>query len=343
MEKFIDDIRRIVEQARKKAYSATNSAMVEAYWLTGKRIVEHEQQGAERAQYGAEIIKTLSLELSTRLGRGFSETNIRNFRLFYLTFPDFPQIQQTVSAKLTWSHFQLLMRVNNDNARNYYLKESAEQNWAVRTLERNINTLYYQRLLSSQNLQPVMDEMQENTGDQQHDNRDFIRNPAVLEFLNLPTNYAYTEKQLEQSLIDNLQQFLLELGKGFAFVARQKHIRTETSDFFIDLVFYNYILKCFVIVELKTDKITHQDIGQLDMYVSMFDDLERKEGDNPTIGILLCTETDRTIAKYSVLHENEQLFASKYLPYLPTEEELAAEIEREKNILREQGVLYGYE
>lgn len=235
------------------------------------------------------------------------------------------------------------MRVNDKNARNYYLKETSEQNWAVRTLERNINTLYYQRLISSQNPKPIEEEMLENSKEVQYDTRDFIRNPTVLEFLNIPTNYAYTEQQLEQSLIDNLQQFLLELGRGFAFVARQKHIRTETSDFFIDLVFYNYILKCFVIIELKTDKITHQDIGQLDMYVRMFDDLERKDGDNPTIGILLCTETNRTIAKYSVLNESKQLFASKYLPYLPTEEELAAEIEREKRVLREQGMLYGLE
>jgi predicted nuclease of restriction endonuclease-like (RecB) superfamily len=235
------------------------------------------------------------------------------------------------------------MRVLDKKAQLYYLKEAAVQNWGVRQLERNINTLYYQRLISSQNPEPVEDEMLENTKQFKYDNRDFIRNPTVLEFLNIPTNYAYTEQQLEQSLIDNLQQFLLELGKGFAFVARQKHIRTETSDFFIDLVFYNYILKCFVIIELKTDKITHQDIGQLDMYVRMFDDLERKEGDNPTVGILLCTETDRTIAKYSVLNESKQLFASKYLPYLPTEEELAAEIEREKNVLRERGVVYGME
>jgi predicted nuclease of restriction endonuclease-like (RecB) superfamily len=235
------------------------------------------------------------------------------------------------------------MRVLDKKAQLYYLKEAAVQNWGVRQLERNINTLYYQRLISSQNPEPVEDEMLENTKQFKYDNRDFIRNPTVLEFLNIPTNYAYTEQQLEQSLIDNLQQFLLELGKGFAFVARQKHIRTETSDFFIDLVFYNYILKCFVIIELKTNKITHQDIGQLDMYVRMFDDLERKEGDNPTVGILLCTETDRTIAKYSVLNESKQLFASKYLPYLPTEEELAAEIEREKNVLRERGVVYGME
>src|SRR5690606_41776312 len=184
-------------------------------------------------------------------------------------------------------------------------------------------------LLSSQNLQPVMDEMQENTGDQQHDNRDFIRNPAVLEFLNLPTNYAYTEKQLEQSLIDNLQQFLLELGKGFAFVARQKHIRTETSDFYIDLVFYNYILKCFVIIDIKADKLAHQDIGQIDMYVRMYDDLEKSDTDNPTIGILLCADTDNVIAKYSVLNDNKKLFASKYQLYLPTEQQLLDEVKKE--------------
>src|SRR5690606_32657829 len=212
----------------------------------------------------------------------------------------------------------------------YYLKEASDQNWAVRTLERNLNTLYYQRLISSQKPESVEDEMLDKTKEFRHDNRDFIRNPTVLEFLNAPSNYIYTEQQLEQSLIDNLQQFLLELGKGFSFVARQKHIRTETQDFFIDLVFYNYILKCFVIIELKTNKLTHQDIGQLDMYVRMFDDLETTESDNPTIGILLCTETDSTIAKYSVLKENLQLFANKYLPYLPTEDELVAEIEREK-------------
>ena len=237
-------------------------------------------------------------------------------------------------AQLTWSHIRLIMRVESDQARAYYLQETAQQHWSVRTLERNINTLYYQRLLASQMREAVKEEMQLKTAEFQQDPHEFIKNPTVLEFLNIPTHYAYNENELENSLINNLQQFLLELGKGFAFVARQKHIRTETQDFFIDLVFYNYILKCFVIVELKTDKITHQDIGQLDMYVRMFDDLERSETDNPTLGILLCTKTDETIAKYSVLAENKHLFATKYLPFLPTEEELVAEIEREKQILR---------
>jgi predicted nuclease of restriction endonuclease-like (RecB) superfamily len=245
-------------------------------------------------------------------------------------------IWQTLSVKLSWSHFERLIRVENEQARNYYLKEAAKQNWSVRTLDRNISTQYYHRLLSSQIKEPVIMEMQEKSKDLQADKFEFIKNPSVLEFLNLPSNIGYTERELEKALIDNLQKFLLELGKGYAFVEHQQLIRTETSDFYIDLVFYNYILKCFIIIELKTYKITHQDIGQLDMYVRMYDELKRQETDNPTIGILLCTETDRTIAKYSVLNQSQQLFASKYMQYLPTEEELAAEIEREKTIIKLQ-------
>ena len=221
------------------------------------------------------------------------------------------------------------------------MTEAAQQNWSISTLDRNISTLYYQRLLSSQNKEEVKLEMEEKTLKLAASPQDFIINPTVLESLSLPSSKSYTEKQLERSLIDNLQDFLLELGKGFAFVARQKHIHTETQDFYIDLVFYNYILKCFVIVELKTHKLTHQDIGQLDMYVRMFDDLERGENDNPTMGILLCTETDQTVVKYSILNDNKQIFANKYLPYLPTEEELAAEIERDKNVFMEEKAKYG--
>lgn len=281
-----------------------------------------------RANYGEQIIAQLSKEL----GKGFSERTLRDYRKFYLLFPEQKDLAH-VCAKLSWSHIRLIMRVENTQARDYYLQETAEQHWSVRTLERNINTLYYQRLLASQRKDIVVEEMQQKTAEFQQDPYEFIKNPAVLEFLNIPTHYAYNENDLEKNLINNLQQFLLELGKGFAFVARQKHIRTETQDFYIDLVFYNYILKCFVIIELKTDKITHQDIGQLDMYVRMFDDLEKSETDNPTIGILLCTQTDQTIAKYSVLAENKHLFATKYMPYLPTEEELAEEIEHQKQIL----------
>lgn len=328
---FIAEIKAILEQARQKAYSATAFAMIEGYWLMGKRIVEQEQQGKQRAEYGQELLK----KLSANLGKGYGPRMLRDIRQFYLSFADEKDLAH-MCAKLNWSHIRTIMRVTDKNARAYYLKEANVNHWSVRTLERNINSLYYQRLLSSQHQEPVQEEMQEKTAAFQADKYEFIKNPSVLEFLNLPTHKAYTEQQLEQALIDNLQHFLLELGKGFSFVARQKHIRTETSDFFIDLVFYNYILKCFVIVELKTDKITHQDIGQLDMYVRMFDDLERPKEDNPTIGILLCTETDKTIAKYSVLSESKQLFASKYLPYLPTEEELIQEIEREKQFFKEQ-------
>lgn len=329
LQKCITDIKQILLQAQQKAYQATAFAMIEGFWRIGRRIVEEEQQGSIRANYGEQVIAQLSKEL----GKGFSERTLRDYRRFYLFFPDQDNLAH-MCAKLTWSHIRLIMRVESDQARAYYLQETAQQHWSVRTLERNINTLYYQRLLASQMKEAVKEEMQLKTAEFQQDPHEFIKNPTVLEFLNIPTHYAYNENELENSLINNLQQFLLELGKGFAFVARQKHIRTETQDFFIDLVFYNYILKCFVIVELKTDKITHQDIGQLDMYVRMFDDLEKSETDNPTLGILLCTKTDETIAKYSVLAENKHLFATKYLPFLPTEEELVAEIEREKQILR---------
>jgi len=354
-ENYIEEIKQILAQARQKAYTAVNTAMVEAYWLIGKRIVEEEQNGKERAAYGKEVIKIVSLELTKEFGKGFSETNIKYFRQFFNCFPELirhslsdkfedREISHSVSdefeqinfTRLNWTHIRQILRVTSKEAQLWYLQEAAQQNWSVRTLDRNISTLYYQRLISSQKKDLVEQEMKENTTQFKNQPADFIKNPTVLEFLNLPTSKAYTELELEQALIDNLQQFLLELGKGFSFVARQKHIRTESADFFIDLVFYNYILKCFVIVELKTNKLTHQDIGQLDMYVRMFDDLERPEGDNPTIGILLCTETDNTIAKYSVLNENKQLFSNKYLPFLPSEEELIAEIEREKLIIQQR-------
>jgi len=332
---YVDDIRSIIHAARSKTYSAVNAAMCEAYWLIGKRIVEEEQQGKHRADYGKEIIRKLSQALTQEFGTGFGERSLRDFRQFYLTFQD-DEIWHAVRAKLTWTHFRSLMRLTDKEARQYYLTEAAEQHWTSRTLDRNISTLYYQRLLSSQKKDLVIAEMQEKTATLQDVKLDFIKNPAVLEFLGLPSNGAYLEEGLEKAIIDHLQQFLLELGKGFAFVARQQLIRTETAEFYIDLVFYNYILKCFVLIELKTGKMTHQDIGQLDMYVRMFDDIQKQEGDNPTIGILLCTETDKTIAKYSVLSDNQQLFATKFMPYLPTEDELIAEIERQKCLLKEK-------
>lgn len=300
--------------------------MVEVYWEIGRRIVEEEQNGESRAAYGKEVLKKLSLELTVEFGKGFSERSLREFRQFYSYFPDFEN-WRTVFAKLNWSHFQRVLRVSDEKARIYYLKEAAENTWSVRVLDRNISTLYFQRLVSSHknHEKTVLSEETKNLSSD-----DFIKNPTVLEFLNLPSGYSYSEASLEKALIDNLQKFILELGKGFAFVERQQHIKTDTADFYIDLVFYNFMMKCFVIIELKTNKITHQDIGQLDMYVRMYDDLKKGKDDNSTIGILLCTETDKTIAKYSVLDNNDQLFAAKYLPYLPTEEELVEEIEKER-------------
>lgn len=330
---YIQEIKQILSQARQKAYQAVNSTMVEAYWKIGERIVQEEQNGQSRAEYGKEVLQNLSIALTAEFGRGFSYRSLREIRQFYLTFSDV-QKWRTLFAKLSWSHFQRVLKVTNPQARHYYLTEAAQNGWSVRTLDRNISTLYYDRLLASQDKVSVEQEMKEKVVSLQA--ADFIKSPTVLEFLNLPTSMAYSEAELEKALIDNLQQFMLELGKGFAFVARQQHIRTELSDFFIDLVFYNYILKCFVIVELKTNKLTHQDIGQLDMYVRMYDDLHRQAGDNPTIGLLLCTENDSVVAKYSVLNQNPQLFASKYVHYLPTEAELIAEIEQQKYIFEQQ-------
>ena len=326
---YISEIKKILKDARQKAYTAVNSAMVEAYWEIGRRIVEEEQNGKERAEYGKEILQNLSKELTEEFGKGYSYRTLREIRQFYLMFSDFEK-WRTVSAKLTWSHFQKVLRVSSEKARIFYLTEAAENMWSVRTLDRNISTLYYDRIVASIDKKTVEDEMKDKTKKLQAE--EFIKNPVVLEFLDLPTNMSYTENELEKALTDDSQKFMMELGKGFAFVERQQHIRTENSDFYIDLVFYNYILKCFVIVELKTEKLTHQDIGQLDMYVRMYDDLKKQENDNPTIGLLLCTETDRTIIKYSVLNDNKNLFASKYINYLPSEEELINEIERQKTL-----------
>ena len=326
---YINEIKTILKNARQEAYTAVNLAMVEAYWKIGRRIVEEEQSGRERAEYGKEIIKNLSKELTEEFGKGFGERNIRNIRQFYVLFSDYEKWKSLIS-KLTWTHIQKVLRVSDEKVRIFYLTEAAENMWSVRTLDRNISTLYYNRIVASIDKKIVENEMKEKTKKLQAE--EFIKNPVVLEFLDLPTNMSYTENELEKALTDDIQKFMMELGKGFAFVERQQHIRTENSDFYIDLVFYNYILKCFVIVELKTGKLTHQDIGQLDMYVRMYDDLKKQENDNPTIGLLLCTETDRTIIKYSVLNDNKNLFASKYINYLPSEEELINEIERQKTL-----------
>ena len=366
---FVVALKQIVQSARTRAYAAINYAQVEANWLVGRQIVEQEQHGNARAEYGKRIIRLASEELTKEFGAGFSERTLRQFRQFYQMFPEVSfrrtplagfegstgkpvllqenecapdsansvrQIFEHDFHLLTWSHIQRIMRVDNQEARAWYLKEASDQSWSFRTLDRNINTQYYERLLLSQAKEPVVEEMKSKTKEFQADKLAFIKNPTVLEFLGLPGNSGHSEAALEQAILDNMQKFLLELGKGFAFAGRQKLIRTEAEDYFVDLVFYNYILKCFVLFDLKIGKITHQDVGQMDMYVRMFDDLERGEGDNPTIGIVLCSETDRDIARYSVLKGNEQLFASKYKLFLPTEDELRREIEHQKEIFQIQ-------
>ena len=330
---FIREIKQIIAQARQKAYTAINSAMVEAYWQMGRRIVEQEQQGKDRADYGSQLLKSLSKELTAEFGKGFSLGSLYYYRQFYQTFPE---IFATPWRILTWSHYKRLMQVSNANARTWYLKEAAEQMWSYRTLDRNIGSQYYERLLLSQHKDTVEGEMNALTAPFDKDRMEFIKNPTVAEFIGLSPNSDFTETELEGAIIGNLQKFLLELGKGFSFVARQKLVRTEKNDYFIDLVFYNYILKSFVLIDLKTTTITHQDVGQMDMYVRMYDERVRGEGDNPTIGIVLCSETDEDIARYSVLHDNDRLFASKYMLYMPTEEELREEIERQKTFFRLQ-------
>lgn len=326
MASYIDEIKIILTQARQKAYTAVNTAMVEAYWLVGKRIVDQEQHGQDRAVYGEALLKELSKALSSEFGKGFSYANLRNFRQFYLTYRN-DENCYTLCSKLTWSHNRLIMRVENELARSYYLTEAAEQGWSVRTLERNIETFYYQRILSSNKSarEPGLAQTQE----KQHP-EDFIKDPYVFEFLNIPQPDNVKESEIEAALIKDLQHFLLELGKGFSFIGRQYRISTEVDHFYIDLVFYNYLLKCFVLIDLKAGKLSHQHIGQMDMYRRMFDDLKKPDGDNPTIGIILCTEKSETVVKYSVINDNPRLFATKYMPYLPTEAELIAEIEREK-------------
>ncbi|MBT9547100.1 MAG: DUF1016 family protein [Candidatus Sericytochromatia bacterium] len=329
---LIDEIRQVLTQARQKAYASVNFIMVEAYWQIGQRIVQEEQQGQQRAGYGEALIKELSKQLSTEFGRGFGVANLWNFKQFYLTYPTEEKLY-ALSRVLTWTHYRLLMRVESPSAREYYTREASEQNWSTRQLERNIHTLYFERLLASQDKSKAL--RQQQPPERQQTN-DFIKDPYVLEFLNLPESPLVSEKELETAIITNLQQFLLEMGKGFSFVRRQYRISTESSHFYIDLVFYNYLLKCFVLIDLKIDKLSHQDIGQMDMYVRLFDDLQRAEDDNPTIGLILCTNKDETTVKYSVLKDSEQLFASKYRLILPSEDELRAELEREKRQLLAQ-------
>ena len=327
-----EDIRSILAEARRITARAVNTAMVTAYWLIGKRIVLEEQKGQDRANYGENLLKNLSKELTAEFGNGFSYANLYNMRLFYQTYTDAEKFY-TLCINLSWSHNRLIMRVSDANAREWYLREAASANWSVRELERNINSFYYQRHLESGSVKSENATQCVANSDVLNP-RQLMKDPYVLEFVGLPQSPEHSEHDLEEALITHLQEFMLELGKGFSFVKRQYRISTETSHFYIDLVFYNYILKCFFLVDLKADKLTHQDVGQMDMYVRMFDDIKRGEGDNPTIGLLLCAERDETVVKYSVLNDSQQIFASKYLPYLPTEEELKREIENAGRMLQ---------
>ena len=359
---LVNDLRTIVSKARNKAFTAVNYSLVERNWRIGQRIVEQEQNGASRAEYGKHVIEVASAALTKEFGKGFSETNIMNFKKFYLRFKGLaipqtlseefkkqkhqtlsdessllPQKGQTPPAQselrlLPWSHYERLIRVEDKEAREWYAKEAFEQGWSYRTLNHNINTLYYERLLMSTKKQPVVDEMQDKTKAYQQDKLEYIKSPVVLEFLGLPEDISLAESKLETAIINNLEKFLMEMGKGYALVARQQHIRTEENDYYIDLVFYNYLIKSFILVDLKVNRITYQDVGQMDMYLQMYDKMKKGPDDNPTIGIILCTETDSDVARYSTLAKNDQMFAAKYKLYLPDKEDLRREIERQKEL-----------
>lgn len=356
------EIREVLDAARRNAYRAVNFAMVQSYWHVGRLIVEHEQGGKKRADYGDKLIADLAERLTADFGKGFDQRNLRYMRLFFQTFPIRnalrsksesasenkakttksgelspivnalrPESGPSLRAELSWTHYRLLLRVDSVKAREWYMHEAAEEHWSTRQLERQIATQYYERLLASRKKAPVKKEAKNKLAKLEPEQ--FIRDPYVLEFLDLKEYPALRESTVEQAIIDNLQDFLLELGKGFCFVARQKRIRFEDEDFYIDLVFYNYLLKCFVLIDLKVGKLTHQDIGQMDSYVRVFDDQMRPEGDNPTIGLILCSTKNEAMAKYSVLSEGRQIFASKYVQVLPSEEMLKREIERERRLI----------
>ncbi|MDR0691435.1 MAG: PDDEXK nuclease domain-containing protein [Prevotellaceae bacterium] len=312
-------IKEILTTARAKAYSAVNFAMVEAYWLIGKQIVEA-QAGNERAGYGTQLLKYLSEQLTHDFGKGFDESNLRYIRQFYLTF----QNCDTLRHELNWSHYRKIMKVENEKARNFYIDECIKSNWSTRQLERQINTHFYERLLSSQNKEAVSAEIQKTV--EPPDPKDFIRNPYILDFLDVKPSHDLYEKDLETAVINHLQAFLLEMGRGFSFVARQKRISFDGRDFYIDLVFYHYVLKCFVLLDLKMGDLTHQDLGQMQMYVNYYTREMMNNGDNPPIGIVLCADKSEAIVRYTLAEDNKQVFASKYMLYLPTEQELKNEI-----------------
>lgn len=325
---LLDRLRGIIRQARRQALRAVDIVQVRTGWEMGRHIIEFQQGGAARAKYGAHLLSRLAEKLTPEFGKGFDERNLRNMRAFYQTFP----IWNALRSELSWTHYRLLLRVEDKLARLWYMNEAAGQNWGSRALERQIGTLYYERLLASKDRKPVRHEATTKITAMDKTPRDFVRDPVLLEFLGLPGTGKLLEANLEQALIANLQHFLLELGKGFAFVARQQRLSTETKDFFVDLVFYNYQLKCFVLFDLKTKELSHQDIGQMDMYVQMYDELKRSAGDNPTVGIILCAQKDSSVVRFSILKKHKRLFATKYKLVLPTEAELRAELEREQKL-----------
>ena len=330
------DASTIIETAKNAAYRSVNIVLVRRNWLLGKRIAE-EQIGEQTRDelYGKSIIQNLANELTATYGSGFDFSSLYKYVRFYQCFPNILDTANPKSFLLDWSHYRVLLQVEDETARTWYEKEAAKEVWSVKTLQRNISSQYYYRILQSSQPKLVEEEMREITKPLQQKD-EFIKSPVVAEFLGLTQNTDFTESTLEKAIITNLQKFLMELGKGYAFVARQQHIKTEKEDYYIDLVFYNYILKCFVLIDLKTAKVTHQDVGQMDMYVRMYDELKKGKDDNPTIGIVLCADTDEDIARYSVLKGNEQLYASKYKLYLPSEEELRREIEKQKEIYQLQ-------
>lgn len=336
LQPLLTELAELIRQARQQAVRAVDAIQVQTCWEIGRHIVEFEQGGQARAAYGKKLLPTLASELTAEFGKGFDASNLRYMRLFYQAFP----IRDALRHELSWTHYRTLLRVDSDSARQWYMNEAATQNWSTRALERQIGTLYYERLLASQDRAAVEQEAASKLQALGKSPREFVRDPVLLEFLGLPNAGTMLEGELEQALIDQLQSFLLELGKGFAFVGRQQRISTESKDFYIDLVFYNYLLKCFVIFDLKRGELTHQDIGQMDMYVRMFDDLRRGPEDGPTVGIILCAQKDASVVRYSVLQGSEQLFASKYKLVLPSEEELRAELDRERARLAEQRGLY---
>lgn len=331
---FIGDVRRIIEEGRKQAYAAAGNIALATYWNVGRRIVEEEQNGQCRADYGKRLIDGLANRLSTSYGSNYSKRNLQHYRKFYLLFPDFEKVYELVH-NLNWTHIRRLLSVTDPKARQWYMMQASKDMWSTTTLDRNISSQYFERRLAAQREHPEIPLTEAIAPYNDSDPLEYIKNPTVAEFMGFRRDTSYSESELEQALIDNLEKFILELGRGFAFVERQQHIATDFDDFYIDLVFYNFRMKRFVIFELKTHTMRHQDIGQLDMYVRMYDDLMKQPDDNPTIGVLLCTDTDSTVAKYSVLNESQQLFAAKYMTYMPTEDELRREIEQQKRFFLE--------